>query len=257
MGRRHPLAGAEGELTATEEQIGRLVDQIAGTPSKAVRDRYEAKVVALEARKAELEEEHETAGRDLARAERSAKSFTKWRSGLADLKQALAAGDVETRLRLRAHLREFITKVEVFAVGYKRRYDAATDKRARPPIGKVKDAAAFAQWRAAIPIPDYDDLAEELEENVNDVAKTPAEHRTWRRFIEFVMGRRMSRHGRFVRVHFTTGAVLDLVPLGSIASGDAMGFSGTGSGVVRPDIDQLWRRFTKLCAEHGSVGEGD
>ena len=54
----------------------------------------------------------------LRKAEASAASIEAWTRGLRGLQKALAGGDVELRLRLRAHLRELIDKIEVFAIGF-------------------------------------------------------------------------------------------------------------------------------------------
>ena len=62
----------------------------------------------------------------------------------------------------------------------------------------------------------------------------------------------MSKKGRFYRVHFKTGAVIDLVPKGSVAMGEALigpgktvrkEFSGPRWKKVTPPLDVLWKKF--------------
>ena len=66
-------------------------------------------------------------------------------------------------------------------------------------------------------------------------------------FLEYVTERRMSKSGRFFRIHFKTGAKVDVVPEGSLASGMELVKEGrrkAGWRFVSPDIDRLWREFT-------------
>ena len=65
-------------------------------------------------------------------------------------------------------------------------------------------------------------------------------------FLRHVMERRMAKEGRFLRIHFKTGARRDLAPEDSIASGRGLEVDEDGQvgwGIVRPDIEKLRQEF--------------
>ena len=65
-------------------------------------------------------------------------------------------------------------------------------------------------------------------------------------FLEYVTKLRMTKKGRFYRVHFKTGAVVNLVPEGSLASGMDLVKDGrrkAGWRFVSPKLDRLWREY--------------
>ncbi|QDU93929.1 hypothetical protein [Lignipirellula cremea] len=65
-------------------------------------------------------------------------------------------------------------------------------------------------------------------------------------FLRHVQKLRMSRKGRFVRVHFKTGRVVDLVPEGSLASGVEMEHDERrrcGWKFVSPKLQRAWQDF--------------
>ncbi len=65
-------------------------------------------------------------------------------------------------------------------------------------------------------------------------------------FLEYVTKRRMSKEGRFYRIHYRTGATLDVVPPGSLATGWELVRDDrrkAGWRFVRPDMDRLWRDY--------------
>ena len=72
---------------------------------------------------------------------------------------------------------------------------------------------------------------------------------TLRGFLEYLTERRMGKDGRFYRVQFKTGAVMDLVPPGSIASGMELVTIDVrrkqGWRFVTPDLDKLWREYQR------------
>ncbi len=68
-------------------------------------------------------------------------------------------------------------------------------------------------------------------------------------FLDYVTKRRMSKEGRFLRVRFKTGAEVDLVPKGSLASGHELIQNSrrkAGWRFVSPGIDRLWRAFAQV-----------
>jgi hypothetical protein len=114
--------------------------------------------------------------------------------------------------------------VEVFAEGFARRYDPRTDG----PEDDVEDWAGMVATIMQESDPDWRPDAE------------------WKKFTEYVMARRMTREGRFVRVHFKTGAAVELVPAGSLATGQVMvdGHEGGKSWQLTPlDVERLYKEF--------------
>lgn len=241
---RQRLAGKEAELTEIESQTDNLVDQIGRTKDSAIRDRYETKVKALNERRASVEKEQSQTESELRKAESSLQSFKKWKRSLETLQQALAEDDVELRLRMRAHLREFIDKVEVFAVGFQKRYDVDEQLEA------MESVPTKERWKARV---DYfrtvESLADAIEDGISDCDSDWKPDKTFRDFCEYVTRRRMSKDGRFYRVHFKTGAKVDLVPPGSLASGRELvaadGRRKAGWRFVSPRVDQLWREYNR------------
>jgi DNA invertase Pin-like site-specific DNA recombinase len=125
---RRRIQGYEAELAAIEKQTDNLVDQIANTDDREMRARYEARAKALRERKAVIAADKAADERRLAESDRGLSSFAAWKKNLEELRTALRGGDLETRLRVRAHLRDLINRVEVFAAGFARRYDPLTDR---------------------------------------------------------------------------------------------------------------------------------
>ena len=122
-----------------EQRAANLLDQIERTTDAAIRDRYEARLRQLGGQKEDLERQRADDEAELRRTERNLKSFTKWQRDLDALRQALADGDPELRMRCAAHLRQFIDRIEVFAVGYqvagRPRRPARTAKEPERPTG--------------------------------------------------------------------------------------------------------------------------
>lgn len=62
-------------------------------------------------------------------------------------------------------------------------------------------------------------------------------------FVRDLLARRTSREGRFLRLHYKTGAAIDLVPPGSLASGSSI-VAGKWR-TVEPDIDKMWSDYER------------
>ena len=176
----------------------------------------------------------------MRRTEASLQSFTKWQRDLDALRQALADGDPELRMRCAAHLRQFIDRIEVFAVGYQ--VEADPDA---PPATTRKPYNGKPQCPATKPDSD-EHFADYVEALLDDAGlEYPAG------FLDYVTKRRMSKEGRFYRIHYRTGTTLDVVPPGSLATGEALVRDGRrqpGWRFVRPSID-------RLLEEHVSGGD--
>lgn len=173
-GMKTRLLGIAARLAEIAKQLGNLDERVADAPSKESAARLFKLIKTKETEKADLVEQRTAAEAALHKLETSTSSFQKWRDDLDALRDAIANGGPETRLRLRAHLREFITRVEVFAAG--------TTEPAEPPTS----------WMGVEPI----------------VARTKAfvkklrELEAWDQY----------KQGRFYRVHFASDSVVDLIP---------------------------------------------
>jgi hypothetical protein len=99
---RQTIKGKEAELKDIERQQKNMTNQIAGTDDKGVRDLYQAKIMELGKDKAQLEQELANDQKELKAAETSLESFAQWKRDFDSLQEALASGDVEIRLRMRA-----------------------------------------------------------------------------------------------------------------------------------------------------------
>jgi hypothetical protein len=229
------LRGKEAERDDLERKIANVVEQIAATGDQAMRDRYEAKARQLQDRLAIAGKEQAEAAAELARAEMNSRSFAGWKKDLAELRKALATGDPDIRLRLRAHLRHFIDRIEVFTAGFARRYDQHRD--GDPPPDDVETIAEYMEVG--------------LSEDPGNLPYIRSPR--FKEFVEYAVARRMSKEGRFIRVHFKikTDGPVDLVPPGSLATGEVLVTEGRAAGQYRynggPDVTRLGQEFN---AEH-------
>ena len=94
---------------------------------------------------------------------------------------------------------------------------------------------------------DVEDFAEYVEALLEESNSTLRRSQTFHAFLESVTARRMSKEGMFFRLHFLTGARVDVVPTGSLARG----FQRKDSRwqLVEPTVKQLWQEFHTLGQE--------
>ncbi len=74
-------------------------------------------------------------------------------------------------------------------------------------------------------------------------------------FLEHVTKRRMTKEGRFYRIHYRTRATVDVVPPGSLATGWELVHDDrrqAGWRFVRPSIDRLLREWAEGRGNHAS-----
>jgi hypothetical protein len=256
MSLRQRVEGKTAELHDVEKQINNLVDQIARTSDRGSRDRYEAKVRELDGKRMDLQKAKGEEERQLQEAERSSSSFAQWQKDLATLREALANGDMELRLKMRAHLRELIDKIEVFAIGHKKRYDSDAERKVMDDYrqklhaeGRTVNRAASHQDRELRRALDEEAGGETIDEalwalatdNFPDRLRDKTFAKQWGAFVDEMVRRRMSREGRFVRIWFRGGGVADLVPKGSLA--DGLELRGERCTFVRPEYGKLFEEF--------------
>jgi hypothetical protein len=108
--------------------------------------------------------DHEKTESILKQSARGLESFDKWQKNLDGLTEAIRK-DADTRIRLNNHLKEFITKIEIFGKGHEDNHTRAT---------------------------------EILWESAPEIAKAPC----FPKFSEYLWGRLVSSEGRFFRIHF-------------------------------------------------------
>jgi hypothetical protein len=89
---------------------------------------------------------------------------------------------------------------------------------------------------------------------MEDVDYRFARSKKFQGFLNLVTEKRMSKAGRFLRIHFKTGAVCDIVPPGSIASGSQLVRATKGKNrwqFVPPELDRLWRNHATVHRKSG------
>jgi hypothetical protein len=262
---RQRVAGKETDLKRLERQIGNLMSDIADTDAKMVRTRLLDKVKELEEAKAKLEGEKTEEEKQLAEAERSSASFTRWQKSLAALRKALSKGDAEVRLKTRAHLGELIEQVVIFAVGHRQRHDPEAERKVLAEYrrklhsqGLKLDPAQYRHDRELQRALDEARDGEDIDlalwalggEIFPDQLRDKAFCREFGNFVEHILQRRMTKEGRFARVFFRGGGRADLVPKGSLASG--LELNKDGCTFIRPDFEKLWDEHQ---AKHRTNGE--
>lgn len=109
------------------------------------------------------------------------------------------------------------------------------DGHAKVYDDKTRDGEDFQQYMDAV-----------LDQTPGKIPK--AKLREHYAFVDRVIRRRMSKEGRFLRLHFKGGATRVVVPGNSIASGAELVLIGgqrTSQRFKSPDIDHLARKFRR------------
>jgi DNA invertase Pin-like site-specific DNA recombinase len=245
---RQRITARENELAEIRGRVENFLDQIGRTADPRIRELYEGRVRELTDRQAAVEKEKQEDERRLADAGKGAESFTAWQRDLAALRSALHDDDnVDLRLKLRAHLKEFVKRIEVYTHGFEKMYDpdaeAEVIRRAHaegreldrwcdPELIAAEDGESFGHEL-------WGDIAEHDPERLAD----PASRKELVAFIAWAEARMMGKEGRFIRVWWKPAGVTNLVPEGSLAGGMRL---IEGSMVsVWPDVEQLWREFQR------------
>ena len=239
---RQQLAISKAALRNIDEQRDNFLDQVGRTKRVEIRDDYEAKIAKLDETKPAFEKQINECEKELKRAEAGLQSFAKWKGDLQTLQKGIAE-DPELRLRLRAHLREIIERIEVFSLGYAEEYDPDELGRRLRGLERKQRTLEKVEYFATV-----DSFSEEAESLVQECDPTfiKQNRKQFYAFLRHVTERRMSREGRFFRIRFKTGVGINVVPLGSLASGEKLIHQGKEKGnwcFVSPDMEELWREF--------------
>ncbi|MHC1769010.1 MAG: recombinase family protein [Verrucomicrobiia bacterium] len=141
------IAGLAGEVADVTARVGTLLDQIERTPDPVFRARYEQRAADLESKKATLTADMARQEAGLRELERSSVDFAKWQKDLAELKKAITEG-ADNRIRLKAHLQEFIDRIEVFAKGHEDTVDhcLALVEEYMPELEQSASYSAFIRY---------------------------------------------------------------------------------------------------------------
>jgi len=236
------IQGHIAELRDIEERINNLVTNISDEPNKEIASLLKNKIAELQEQAKETKAKKEIDERELKNTKSSLQSFTKWRKDLASLQKAINKdSNAELRMRLRVHLRELINKIEVFTDGFKDLYNSDKDDGYR--AGRITKHGGKT---ILLKEPGYINKTETIEDELYDVVGEAdpkfVRSKLFRDFVKDLTKRRMSKEGRFLRIHFKTGVWIDVVPEGSLASGNELIRVGGKSNwrFVSPDINRLW-----------------
>lgn len=249
------LSGIVGNIHDLDDRIANLTDTIESTKSKKVREGFSARIDEREKEIESLRTERIDTETDLESAERSRQSVKQWKLGLKNLRSSLKKGGVETRLAMRSHLKELIDKIEVFAVGFTKRSDGKMveyqSKHTPRRRGKKRSTKGMTTYYRAEK--DVENLVEYIVEIASELDPEQIKSKEFSEFCEWVTNRRMSKSGRFVRVHFNTKISRDIVPGDSIATGRGLEIDddgGHGWVFVQPSYDKLWKSYKSWKRHH-------
>ncbi len=261
---RQRIVGKEAQTRDIAQRIENFEDQIGRTDSRTRRDNYEARVKKLEQEQQSIERSLQQDRTELARAEQALQSFDRWQRDLQSLQKALAdTEDVELRQRVHAHLRQLIDRIEVYSDGFAKEYDGdghEDDERIKMLTRN------YAKWKTLTPEqrselrkPTARDCCETVGEYLYDLATEfdlmDTRTEDFGEFVRYVVKRRMSKAGRFVRVFFKTDTWADFVPPGSIASGRKLYVDKKtgrpGWEFITPDVGALWQEYKRSRGKAG------
>ena len=198
-------------LADLQRRIDNTTDAIGASSNDRVRDRLTAKLDKLVDDEEQAASELEKQQVEYDKLTRAATDLTQWRADFAGLMKALDSPDI--RGLAKPHLRKLIEKIEVFAVGL---------PEDQPDM---KDA-----------------LLDALDYFVPPQSPSTAKLKG---FEQWLLKSCTTKAGRFIRVTFVTGQVVDLVPNGSVATGHRLVGEQRHWYHSSPDIKELWRRYIK------------
>ena len=182
------MEGTKAKLDATKHKIARLLDDAEDEPNADQRKELRRRANERRADVAHLTERLEAEQQQLEQSEHGQKAFANWKATFPTLIDKLherKAGkyvNIELRHRMTAHLAEFIERIEVFSRGHSRGYDPETGEGDR--------------------------FYDEMDGLVGDhIPNFPSDEDY--KFIRYVIKRRMTMEGRFVRVYWKSGRHTD------------------------------------------------
>ncbi len=230
--------GLRGQIVKLEEKINNLNDHLSeALKGSAQAARLNKLIASCEEQQRRATEELAIVERDLAVAEQNQRSLAEWKRTLVQLRHEIKKPEnVAMREELNHQLRRFIGQIELFTRGHSATEDNGDGRPACVWVkGKERKTKSGRRFQPAVVVArDYEDLAESIEDRIAETHPGWKPSKEQRAFLRWLTDRRMTRHGRLIRVCFTSGKVFDMVPPASIA-GELKG----------PDLDRLLRQFKK------------
>jgi hypothetical protein len=248
----------------TESEIANLMKRIAKVDDEKLQQRFEKEVSKREAVLVTLNAEIAGDSQDLAIAEHPIKDFSEWQSGITKLRKSL--DQPETRRRLTAHLAEFIDRIEVFTKGYGPDHDddfsewygdmeyesrikwrtfsvTLRGKKRQQHIDRL--AAAGVSAKKLAKLKSQSSITMDVDRPFVAHAKMTKREREERQaFLDWVLAKRATKYGRFLRLWFK-----QLKPREDVQSMYDLGGPGyidipvVGSIAGQPDLLMLWEQF--------------
>lgn len=238
------------QIDETETQIANLVDRVATATKPSIAERYESRIAQLEDDQQELTAKLDATTAALAVASRDAASIETWQASLGTLLDEIGKQTddaVALRLRLREHLRGMIERIETYTVGLP--YSDEPSRR------RKTTKTADGRLRAVVLPPVGEDIKTALNDTLTEPDHPITHDRRYETFLDHVAARRMSVDGRFYRMWMKTGACIDIVPDGSLASGMVLSPTGRWT-IVEPDWDALWDEFASKHHDRKNPSRG-
>lgn len=183
---RRRIQGDTAELRDIEKQINNLMINLHHTKNPKMVERYEQDIARLDEWAAKIETQKAEDEKELVKTESSLQSFTKWKRDLVSLRKAIKKdGSAELRMRLRMRIAELIENIEIFGHGIK-------ENECRVKFGRI--GTLF-----------------------DDKKTRPVREKELTEFAEYIAHRiTNSKRGRFIRIHFKSGSIVEFWPDGSI-----------------------------------------
>lgn len=245
---REKIRGMESELEDIDRRQNNLADQIADEDDKDIRQRLRNKLHQLNDRTPAIENDIKLAEQQLREAERDSRSFNAWKRDFKQLRESIEGDNhdaIEMRMKFNAHLHELIDRIIVFAEGYPERPNDDVPE----PVPTPADANGRVRY-VSRPEQRHDSFLEEMEDHIETNHKSLFRDKMFMSFVRHIAKLRHTKKGRFVRVVFKTGAIVELVPEGSLASGMEWVKDNRrrkGWRFVSPKLERMWQDY---CTEY-------
>jgi DNA invertase Pin-like site-specific DNA recombinase len=225
---RNTIGGLIGELSDVDCKVENFIDQVGVTGDRSIRERYEKRIADLHTRRTELEAQKVSKEDALRELERAGQSFEKWQANLAGMKKSIAK-DVDSRIRLKTHLKEFITKVEVFGKGHEDNIEHAEDLiwEHMPELAKAASYSAFRRYlRQRFLSPDGRFYTLYVKTSRTDGDSKPITHK-----------------GRAYQQYRPHSAGLQIAPISSLSFHGSLELGKGGWRFTGPKLDIVFKEF--------------
>lgn len=184
---RRRIQGHIAELRDSKKQKDTLMINLHHTKRPKMVEYYEQDIARIDEWIVKVQVLKDADEQELVKAESSLQSFAKWKRNLSTLRRAIKKdGNAELRMRLRMHIAELIENIEIFGYGLK-------DNECRVRFGRIETL-------------------------FDDEKKTrPVREKELIEFARYITKRiTNSKQGRFIRIHFKSGSIVEFWPDGSI-----------------------------------------